>query len=209
MEKRRQKKGKTYTRRAFLKGLGGGAAGTALASRLLSQPTGFPQQGASPAPVFAKKAITFMVNGKTVSLEVEPRETLLEVLRERLKLTGTKKGCGRGECGGCTVLLDRHPVYSCLLLAYRVDGKQVETVEGLAEGAKLHPVQQAFIDKDGYQCGFCVPGFIMSSVALLRENSSPSLAEIKTGLGGNLCRCGNYTKIYEAVAAAAQNLRKA
>jgi aerobic-type carbon monoxide dehydrogenase small subunit (CoxS/CutS family) len=175
----------------------------------LGQPLLTSQSELSTAPVSSKKTVTFTVNGKTVLLEVEPRETLLEVLRERLKLTGTKKTCDRGECGGCTVLLDNQPVYSCLFLAYRADGKQVTTVEGLAEGEKLHPVQQAFIDRDAYQCGFCSPGFIMSSVALLSKNPAPSLAEIKAGLSGNLCRCGNYAKIYEAVAAASQSMRKA
>lgn len=209
MEKTPRKKRKTYTRRAFLKGLGGGAAGTALATRLLGQTQMTSQSEISAAPVFSKKTVTLIVNGKSFSVEVEPRETLLEVLRERLKLTGTKKTCDRGECGGCTVLLDGRPVYSCLFPAYRADGKKITTIEGLAEGEKLHPVQQAFIDKDAYQCGFCTPGFIMSSAALLSKNPAPSLAEIKAGLSGNLCRCGNYAKIYEAVAAASQSLRKA
>jgi len=209
MEKTPRKKRKTYTRRAFLKGLGGGAAGTALATRLLGQSLLTSQTDIASAPVFSKKAVTLTVNGKIISLEVEPRETLLDVLRERLRLTGTKKTCGRGECGGCTVLLDGQPVYSCLFLACRADGKQVTTIEGLAEGEKLHPVQQAFIDKDAYQCGFCTPGFIMSSVALLSKNPSPSGAEIKAGISGNLCRCGNYAKIYDAVAAASQGARKA
>lgn len=209
MEKTPRKKRKTYTRRAFLKGLGGGAAGTALATRLLGQTQMTSQSDISAAPVFSKKTVTLIVNGKSFSVEVEPRETLLEVLRERLKLTGTKKTCDRGECGGCTVLLDGRPVYSCLFPAYRADGKKITTIEGLAEGEKLHPVQQAFIDKDAYQCGFCTPGFIMSSAALLSKNPAPSLAEIKAGLSGNLCRCGNYAKIYEAVAAASQSLRKA
>ncbi len=209
MEKTPRKKRKTYTRRAFLKGLGGGAAGTALATRLLGQTQMISQSDMSAAPVFSKKTVTLIVNGKSFSVEVEPRETLLEVLRERLKLTGTKKTCDRGECGGCTVLLDGRPVYSCLFPAYRADGKKITTIEGLAEGEKLHPVQQAFIDKDAYQCGFCTPGFIMSSVALLSKNPAPSSAEIKAGLSGNLCRCGNYAKIYEAVAAASQSVRKA
>jgi xanthine dehydrogenase YagT iron-sulfur-binding subunit len=209
MEKTPRKKRRTYTRRAFLKGFGGGAAGTALATRFLGQSLLASQTEIFTAPIFSKKTISFEVNGKNISLDVEPRETLLEVLRKRLNMTGTKKTCGRGECGGCTVLLDGQPVYSCLFLAYRADGRKVTTIEGLAEGKKLHPVQQAFIDKDGYQCGFCSPGFIMSSVALLSKNQAPTLAEIKAGLGGNLCRCGNYAKIYEAVAAASQNMRKA
>lgn len=209
MEKTSRKKRKTYTRRAFLRGLGGGAAGAALATGLLGQTHPSSQPGTSAPPVVSKKAIGFVINGKKVALEVEPRETLLEVLRERLELTGTKRTCERGECGGCTVLLDGQPVYACLFLAYQANGKSVMTIEGLAQGETLHPVQQAFIDKDAYQCGFCTPGFIMSSVALLNNNPAPSLDEIKAGLSGNMCRCGNFTKIYEAVEAASKSMRKA
>jgi len=209
MDKTSWKKRKTVTRRDFIKGLGGGAAGTALASRFLGRPVAAEAQEHGQAPIYSKKSITFSVNGRTVSIEVEPRETLLEVLRNKIKLTGTKSMCGRGECGGCTVLLDGQPVYSCLYLASRADGKSVLTVEGLAEGDNLHPVQRAFIDRDGYQCGFCTPGFILSSVALLNKTQTPSETEIKTALSGNLCRCGNYPKIYEAVAAASQKMRKA
>ena len=207
MEKKAKKKGRPVTRRAFLQGLGGGAAGIALATRLRGQGAG--QAGIPLPPAHAHKSIAFEVNGKGVTVEVEPRETLLEVLRERLKLTGAKKTCDRGECGGCTVLVDGQAVYSCLFPAVRADGKQVTTVEGLADGETLHPVQQAFIEKDGYQCGYCTPGFIMSTVALLSRNPNPSPGEIRAGLSGNLCRCGNYVKISEAVAAASQKMRKA
>jgi len=207
MENKPKKKGRTVTRRAFLKGLGGGAAGAALATRIRGQNAG--QAGISLPPALGQKTVSFTVNGKSVSLDVEPRETLLEVLREKLKLTGTKKTCDRGECGGCTVLIDGQAVYSCLYPAVRADGRKVTTVEGLADGETLHPVQQAFIEKDAYQCGYCMPGFIMSSVALLDRTPSPSPAEIKAGLSGNLCRCGNYVKIYEAVTAASQKMRKA
>jgi xanthine dehydrogenase YagT iron-sulfur-binding subunit len=209
MEKTTKKKSRTVTRRAFLKGLGGGAAGAALATRIRSQDADAGQAGVSLPPALSQKTITFRVNGKSVSVDVEPRETLLEVLREKLRLTGTKKTCDRGECGGCTVLVDGQAAYSCLFPAVRADGKKVITVEGLAEGETLHPVQQAFIEKDGYQCGYCTPGLIMSSVALLGRTPSPSPADIKAGLSGNLCRCGNYVKIYEAVAAASQKMRKA
>jgi len=127
-----------------------------------------------------------------------------------LNLTGAKEGCGLGECGTCTVLLDGKPVKSCITLALQAGGREVTTIEGMERpDGSLHPVQQAFIDKDAYQCGFCMPGFIMSSVALLSKNPAPSLAEIKAGISGNFCRCGNYTKIYEAVAAASKNMRKA
>ncbi len=208
MNNTKKKKARTVTRRAFLQGLGGGAAGAALATRIRGQAGSAGQAGVSLSPALARKTITLTVNGKSVSVEVEPRETLLEVLREKLKLTGAKKTCDRGECGGCTVLIDGQAVYSCLFPALRADGKQIITVEGLAEGETLHPVQQAFIEKDAYQCGYCTPGFIMSSVALLRQSPAPSLDETKAGLSGNLCRCGNYVKIYEAVAAASQKMRK-
>jgi aerobic-type carbon monoxide dehydrogenase small subunit (CoxS/CutS family) len=202
-----KKRKKTYTRRAFLKGVGGGAIGATVATGLLgSAPLGPGQDSAEPA-VFESKPITLTVNGKLQRLTVKPRETLLHVLRERLRLTGTKRTCDRGECGGCTVLLDGKPVYACMVLAARTDGRQVRTVEGLAVEGKLHPVQQAFIDKDAFQCGFCTPGFIMSGVALLEGNPSPGDEEIKAALSGNLCRCGNYQKIHEAVAAASERMR--
>jgi len=207
MENRPKKKGRTVTRRTFLKGLGGGAAGAALATRLRGQSAG--QAEVSLPPALAQKKVAFKVNGRDVSLDVEPRDTLLEVLRERLKLTGAKKTCDRGECGGCTVLVDGQPVYSCLYPAVRADGKHIVTVEGLTDGETLHPVQQAFIEKDGYQCGYCTPGFIMSTVALLSRAPSPTPEQIRAGLSGNLCRCGNYVKINEAVAAASQKMRKA
>ncbi len=207
MEKKKGKKGSVYSRRAFLKGMGGGAAGAALATGLLGRGFSAGQAEAAAAPVYAGKSVRFTVNGRKVALEVEPRETLLEVLRKRLKLTGTKKVCDRGECGGCTVLLDGHPVYSCLFPAVRADGKAVTTIEGLAEGDSLNPVQQAFIDTDGYQCGFCTPGFILSSAALLERNPAPSLPEIRSALSGHICRCGNYVKIYDAVATAASRMK--
>ncbi|UCE23095.1 MAG: 2Fe-2S iron-sulfur cluster binding domain-containing protein [Candidatus Aminicenantes bacterium] len=159
-------------------------------------------------PLLSQKQITLTVNEKKLTLTVEPGETLLHVLRERLNLTGTKKTCGRGECGGCTVLIDGKPIYSCMYLAIRADGVKITTIEGLATNGKLHPVQQAFIDKDAYQCGFCTPGFIMTSVAYLNTNKNPSKEEIKKALSGNLCRCGNYLKIYDAVSAASKDVRR-
>lgn len=202
------KKRKTFTRRDFLKGFGGGALSAATVPKLIALERTSLQAKEGKIPLYYKKRITLTVNEKNFSLEVEPRETLLEVLRERFNLTGTKKTCGRGECGGCTVLLDGYPVYSCLFLAIRAEGKKITTIEGLATKDKLHPVQQAFIKKDTYQCGFCTPGFIMSSVALLNKNINPSLEEIKKGLSGNLCRCGNYFNIYEAVSAASKSMRR-
>jgi len=194
------------TRRDFIKGIGSGALGTAVLPPLLGQ-TIATKKGR--VPVYEKKTIALTVNGRKVEVEVAANETLLDVLRERLDLTGSKKVCDRGECGGCTVLLDGEPVYACMTLAIRADGRAVRTIEGLAEGGKLHPVQEAFIEKDGYQCGFCTPGFIMSTSAFLAKNPAPSLDEIKQALSGNLCRCANYAKIYGAVDAAAKKMRGA
>lgn len=208
MENGRKKKKKTITRRSFLQSIGGGAAGVAVASRVLGKESRSPQSSVGEMELFSRKRISMTLNGKKLSFDVESRETLLHILRDRLKLTGTKRTCNRGECGGCTVLLNGKPVYSCHLLAFQADGADILTIEGLASGDKLHPVQQAFIDKDGYQCGFCTPGFILASVALLNKNKQPSLDEIKSGVSGNLCRCGNYQKIYEAVAAAANDMRR-
>jgi xanthine dehydrogenase YagT iron-sulfur-binding subunit len=201
------KKPRAFTRRAFLRGMGGSAAGAALTSSLLNKSLpGAPPQ-TEPVEVVSRKTITFTVNGRRVSLDVEPRETLLDVLRHRLDLTGAKKVCDRGQCGGCTVHLDGRPIYSCMFLAVRADGRSITTIEGLADGNTLHPLQQAFIDKDGFQCGYCTPGMIMASAALLSRNPKPTRADIRAGLAGNLCRCGNYVKIYEAIDEAARRLR--
>ena len=153
--------------------------------------------------------IKLQVNRRAVSYDVDPSMRLLDLLREELHLTGTKEGCGEGECGACTVLLDGRPVNSCLLLAPQADGKAVLTVEGLSTGGTLHPVQQAFVEKGAVQCGFSTPVFILSAVALLEANPSPSDEEILTALEGNLCRCTGYTKIVEAVRYAATLKREA
>jgi carbon-monoxide dehydrogenase small subunit len=152
------------------------------------------------------KTIRLEVNGTTYELAVRPWRTLLEVLREDLQLTGTKEGCGLGECGACTVLLNGETVNSCLVLAAEADGGKIVTIEGLAEGDKLHPVQQAFIDNGGLQCGFCSPGMIMSAKALLDENPTPTDEEIKKGIAGNLCRCTGYAKIFDSIRAASAAL---
>jgi len=195
------------SRRDFIKGVGTGALGTAVLPQLFAQDAIQTKKGR--VPVYDKKTITLTVNGKPHAVLVAANETLLDVLRGRLELTGAKRVCDRGECGGCTVILDGSPVYACMVLAIRADGKAVTTVEGLARGEKLHPVQEAFIEHDGYQCGFCTPGFIMTTTAFLAKNPSPTPEEIKFALSGNICRCGNYAKIYKAVATAADRLKGA
>ena len=147
--------------------------------------------------------VTTNVNGKELRLEVDPTLTLLEVLRENLLLTGTKEGCGVGECGTCVVLVDGEPVTSCLVLAGDADGHSIETVEGLAEDGELTAVQQAFINTGAFQCGFCTPGMVLTATALLRNGNKPDAEEVKTALAGVLCRCGAYPKIVAAVAEAA------
>jgi xanthine dehydrogenase YagT iron-sulfur-binding subunit len=143
--------------------------------------------------------VAFTVNGTTERLRVDPRTTLLDALRELLQLTGTKKGCDRGQCGACTVHVDGRRVLSCLTLVAMVEGREVTTIEGLAEGDRLHPVQRAFIECDGFQCGFCTSGQIMSAVAVLREGHATTDAQIREAMSGNICRCGAYPSIVEAV----------
>jgi len=151
----------------------------------------------------ASRRIDVTVNGRRRSIEVEPHHTLLEVLRDDLGLTGTKECCLVGECGACTVLIDDVSVDSCLVLAVEADGSSVTTVEGLAAGDRLHPLQQAFLDTGAVQCGFCIPGQLIAAQALLAHTPHPSRAEVEEGLAGNLCRCAGYEQIIEAVLAAA------
>ena len=147
------------------------------------------------------------LNGKEVAVEVKPDETLAQVLRDRLGLTGTKIGCNEGECGACTVIVDGRAVLSCLYPALKAQGRKVETVEGLATEGKLHPLQQAFMEKSATQCGFCAPGMLMSAKALLDENPNPSREEIEEAIAGNLCRCTGYYQIVEAIMAAREGDR--
>lgn len=150
-----------------------------------------------------KQLLTLNVNGDDVDLAVAPNTTLLEILRDNLGLTGVKEGCSEGVCGACTVLMNGRPIRSCLTLALEAEGTEILTIEGLAEGGRLHPLQQAFIDHGAVQCGFCTPGMLLSSRALLERSPDPSDEEIKTALAGNFCRCTGYAKIIEAVQAAA------
>ncbi len=151
--------------------------------------------------------ITISVNGKECELQVKPWATLLDVIREDLGLTGTKEGCGMGECGACTVIMDGQIVNACLILAVEANGKTITTIEGLSNGEELHPIQQAFVEIGGLQCGFCTPGMVLSTKVLLDRNHNPTDEEIKKGLEGNFCRCTGYTKIIESVKDAARKLR--
>jgi xanthine dehydrogenase YagT iron-sulfur-binding subunit len=151
------------------------------------------------AGYFEKRNISLEVNGKPCSLAIEPRTTLLDLLREQLHLTGSKKGCDYGQCGACTVHIDGKRVLSCLSLAVMQEGKKITTIEGLANGEQLHPMQQAFIDHDGFQCGYCTPGQIMSAVACVREGHANSPEEVRQYMSGNICRCGAYNNIVDAI----------
>ena len=153
--------------------------------------------------------INCIINGQHVERDIEPDMRLLDFIRETLHLTGTKEGCGEGECGACTVLMDGKAVHSCLVLAMQADGAKIVTIEGLSEGHALHPIQQAYVETGAVQCGFCTPGFIMATFALLQETPDPSEEEILAGLEGNLCRCTGYAKILEAVKLSASRLRLA
>jgi len=156
-----------------------------------------------------KQMISLQVNGDTYELAVNPWRTLNEVLREDIKLTGTKLGCGTGDCGACTVLIDGKSVSSCLTLAVEVQGTEITTIEGMAPNAEeLHPIQESFIEKGAIQCGYCTPGMIMSTAFLLKNNPQPTEAEIRAGLSGNLCRCTGYNKIVDAIGDAAEKLNK-
>jgi len=146
-----------------------------------------------------KHPICLTVNGEGCELSVEPKKTLLDLLREDLELTGTKRGCDNGECGACTVLLNGQPVNACLVLAVEAEGKDVLTIEGLADGTHLHPLQEAFIHHGAVQCGYCSPGMILTAKALLDENPRPTELEVRKAIAGNLCRCGTYNKVVEAV----------
>lgn len=151
-----------------------------------------------------KHNIRLIVNGESYTLAVEPCKSLLDVLRDKLSLTGTKKGCNRGDCGACTIIMDGKTVNSCLVLAVEADAKEVLTIEGLANKGQLHPIQEAFIQQGAVQCGYCTPGMIMSAKALLDENPNPTEEEVRQAIGGNLCRCTGYVKIVDAIKKAAE-----
>jgi xanthine dehydrogenase YagT iron-sulfur-binding subunit len=188
------------SRRGFIATLGSGAAAAAATAAAVG--------AASAAPAVPDTAemvgVTLTINGRRQRLLVEPRWSLLFVIRERLGLTATKVGCERGECGSCTVLVDGKPRYACMTLAVEAEGTQVTTLEGLMNGEELGPVQQAFAEQDAFQCGYCAPGQIMAVEGLLRANPNPTLDEVRHGVSGNLCRCGSYALIFKAAQRAAE-----
>ncbi len=190
------------SRRGFLSSV---SAGAVVAVTLKEAP---PAPAQEIEAVGKTVTISLLVNGSVRKVLVEPRWTLVYVLREVLGLTGAKIGCERGECGACTVLIDGKPRYSCMTLAVEAEGHTITTIEGLLEGDKLGPVQQAFADEDAFQCGFCTPGQIMAVEGMLRSNPNPTLEQIRTGVSGNLCRCGTYKHIFNAVARASELRRQ-
>ncbi len=200
---RKEQKGKVQkgiTRRGFLTTVGVGAVGVAASSTLLGQKA----KAEEVREAKELNKLTLLVNGRRRRVLVEPRWTLLYVLREKLRVTSPKDGCGRGECGYCTVLIDDVPRYACMTLAVEAEGAKITTVEGLMKGEELGPVQDAFAEEDGFQCGFCSPGQIMAAEGLLRANPNPTSEEILEGMSGNICRCGSYPQIYKAVERAAR-----
>ncbi len=191
------------SRRGFLQSVGAGALTAAAARPAAAAPPG----AAPPLEGEQLSKVTLVINRRQRQLQVEPRWSLSYVLRERLGLSGTKVGCERGECGACTVLIDGVPRYACMTLAVEVEGKAITTVEGLMQGEQLGPTQQAFVEEDAYQCGYCTCGQIMAAEGLLRTDPDPSLDETRKQMSGNLCRCGAYPHIFAAVQRAAE-LRK-
>src|SRR5690349_17138063 len=194
------------SRRKFLKGVGIAGAGAALADHLLLE-TQAKDPEATPQAISGATKITLEVNSQQRNVEVEPRTTLLNALRNHLEppVTGPKLVCDVGTCGACTVLLDGKPAYSCLVLAVDAVNKKITTVEGFGTPDKLSPVQQAFVEKDALMCGFCTPGFVTTISAYLKKNPNPSMAEIREACKGNFCRCGTYPRVFEAALAAAKS----
>lgn len=192
-----------FSRRGFIQSCGAGTFAMAIGG--YSGGVRSADDGADRvSPADASLPLRLEVNGRSRELLVEPRWSLLFVLRERLGLTAAKPGCERGECGACTVLVDDRPRYACLTLALEAAGRRIETAEGLMDGEQLGPVQQAFVQEDGLQCGYCTPGQVMAAEGLLRRNGQPSIDEIRREMSGNLCRCGAYAHIFNAVAEAAK-----
>lgn len=192
-----------FSRRGFIQGvgIGGGAIGTGLL-----EPEAAAAQSGGQVVGPGEVPVTLWINGKEHKLNVEPRVTLLDALRDRLGITGAKRVCDRGTCGACTVLVEGKAVYACSMLAVEAEGMDIQTVEGLSKGSELHPIMKAFVKHDAQQCGFCTPGFVVAAKAFIDENPNPTEDDVKDGLGGNLCRCGTYMGIRKAVVEAAKEM---
>ncbi len=191
--------GDPTTRRVFLNQVAGTGAALAIGSQLFSERTAQAAEPPTGAAGEETVEVRMVINGRETKLRLDPRVTLLDAVRERLQLTGTKKGCDHGQCGACTVLVNGRRINSCLSLAAVHDGDEITKIEGLAKGDELHPMQAAFIEHDGFQCGYCTPGQICSAVALLKEGHARHDDEIREWMSGNLCRCGAYTNIVAAI----------
>ena len=197
-------KSRGITRRKFLKNIGAGVVGTTVVMSSLKAGTKDPKGEEKISLHQNRVPLSLQVNGKKITVLVEPQTSLADLLRDQLHLTGTKIVCNHGECGACTVLLDNKAVYSCHMLALDAANKSVITIEGLMNGEELHPLQQAFVEHDGMQCGFCTPGQIMAAQAILLKNPRPGRSDVLTGMSGNLCRCAAYPHIIESVLAASE-----
>ncbi|MGH9396250.1 MAG: (2Fe-2S)-binding protein [Terriglobia bacterium] len=190
------------SRRDFLRGTGVAVSGAILVGE--SQALGAPAETAAGVRGPGEVPVTLRVNGAARQLNIEPRVTLLDALRDRLDVTGVKRVCDRATCGACTMLIDDKPVYGCTVLAIEAEGHEVTTIENFSKGGKLHPVMTAFVENDAQQCGFCTPGFVMACIAFLKDHPNPTMEDVEKGLGGNLCRCGTYEGIRLAVLDAAK-----
>lgn len=200
-----KKPGHSFSRRGFIRGVGIGTS--ALGGGLLVET---PAEAAPATPGLAGPdpvPITLKINGQPVNLKVEPRVTLIDALRNYLDITGAKKVCDRATCGACTVIMDGKVVYSCTVLAIDAQGKDIQTIEGISQNGKLHPVSVAFVNHDGQQCGYCTPGFVMAAKGFLDKHPNPTFEDVEKGLGGNLCRCGTYMGIRPAVLEAAKEMK--
>ena len=199
------KRKSNFSRRGFLQGVG--VTSGVLTTGVLEQDAEAQSKAHISGP--GEVPITLQINGKPYKVSVEPRATLLDTLRHRLELTGAKRVCDRGTCGACTVIIDGKVMYSCSVLAIDAQGRQIQTIEGIAQNGKPHPVSRAFVANDAQQCGYCTPGFVVAAKGFLDRNPNPTYEEVKAGLGGNLCRCGTYMGVRKAVLDAAKEMKGA
>ncbi len=203
-DRRRELSQEGISRRAFLQGAGAAVSGGLLTAEMAE---GAPKPAAGKVLGPGAVPVSLKINGKTHKLNLEPRVTLLDALRDRLDLTGAKKVCDRGVCGSCTVIMDGKPIYACNVLAIEAEGHDLTTIEGLRKGGELSPMMAAFVHHDAQQCGFCTPGFVVACTAFVNKHPDPTLEDVEKGLGGNLCRCGTYAGVREAVLEAAKTMK--